>query len=428
MASSSINDVFFSYGFSGVIKKRWLLAGMFALHAGMLHAEEPASFEMHGFGTLGAVYHNTPGGVLYRRDISQTANGAARAGQVSFMQDSMLGVQGTAHIDAHLEASIQVLSRLDYLDSFEPRVSMGYVKYRMGDSFVRAGRMTIETYMKGDVAEVGYANLQVRQPIAIYPRTFNGVDAETTRPLGAGLVRIKGLVGRTVGVIAKTDVAASYDTAGSSAAGALVDYFQSGWTVRYSVYSLKMKHELAEMQPGGALSAALANAPSATQIFNALSMKDRRITGQMLALAYDEGAVQGELGYTRIQSHNWPVNCLFRAVVGYRIEQATPYVSYASSRYARQFASAYPAGLSAQTDQVNEALMQAQAGMLVNQTDMTVGVRYDFARNKALKFQYDRIRYQDPDSIVDPGLATTSVMSRGYKPMNLYSVVLDFVF
>jgi hypothetical protein len=90
--------------------------------------------------------------------------------------------------------------------------------------------------------------------------------------------------------------------------------------------------------------------------------------------------------------------------------------------------SAYPAGLSTETDQINEAVRQAQAGLWSNQTDLGLGMRYDFARNKVLKFQYDRIRYQDPDNLVDPGLSTTPVESRGHKSMNLFSVALDFVF
>lgn len=386
-----------------------------------------AGLSLKGFGTLGAVYHNTADGVLYRRDISQSAKTAASAGQISFAPDSMVGVQGEKRLNEQWEAVMQVLSRMDAAGSFDPRVSMGYAKYRMGESFVRVGRMTIETYLKGDVAEVGYANLQVRQPIVIYPRTFNGMDAETTVPLGDGLVRFKGIAGRTVGRIANVG-AANYDMAGSLGVGALAEYSQSGWTVRYAAYSLKMKNQIAEMLPGGALDSLLTGSPNATELFNRLTMKDRRISSNMLALAYDEDGIQGEIGYALTKSHDWPDNRLFRSAIGYRIEQATPYVSYASSRYTRQYATAYPAGLSPLTDQINQAVMQAQAGLLANQNDFGIGVRYDFARNKALKLQYDRIRYQDPDNIIDPGLSTTPVEMRGYKTMHLYSIALDFVF
>jgi hypothetical protein len=237
------------------------------------------------------------------------------------------------------------------------------------------------------------------------------------------------MAGHTVGkIVGVTAGAHNYDTAGSSGVGALVEYSQSGWTGRYSAYSLKMKNELAEMQPGGAIAALFADPNINAQLFNVLSMKDRRITSQILALGYDEGAIQGEIGYNLTKSHDWQNNRLFRSFAGYRIKQVTPYVSYASSHYTRQFTNAYPAGMSLMTDQVNEAVMQAQAGLLANQTDVAVGIRYDFAKNKALKFQYDHFRYQDPDSIVDPGLSTTPVETRGYKTLNLFSVALDFVF
>lgn len=411
---------------SGMFARGMLLATL-ALQATAAQADEEAAFELRGFGTLGAVYHDTPGGVMYRRDISQSADHAARAGHVSFGQDSMLGVQGTLPLAAELEVSAQVVSRMDVDGSYDPQLTMGYLKYVASDSFVRLGRMTIETYLKGDAAEVGYANLQVRQPVLIYPRTFDGVDAETTRPLGDGLLRAKAMVGYTTGKLANPG-AASYDTAGSSGTGAFVEYSRSGWTLRGAWYSLKMKNELEELKPGGLLNSLLAGAPNATDVFNRITMKDRRITSEMLALEYDREALQGELGYTWTRSHDWSTSRVFHAAMGYRIEQATPYLSYASSRHAREYALAYPAGMSPMTDQVNEALLQTQAGMLSNETSVALGVRYDFSKGKALKFQYDRIRYQDPGSIADPGLSTTAAGARGYKTMNLYSVALDFVF
>lgn len=388
-------------------------------------ADEKLSLK--GFGTLGAVYHNTPGGVAYRRDYAQSFKTMAYAGQVSFAPDSMVGVQGEKRLDERWDAVMQVLSRMDAAGSFDPRVTMGYAKFRAGDNFVRLGRMTIETYMKGDVAEVGYANLPVRQPVVIYPRTFNGMDAETTQPLGAGLLRLKAMYGRTVGKIPNQGMV-TYDMAGSVGTGGLLEYSLSGWTVRSAMYSIKLKDEFSALQPGGALYDVLVAAPNGTEVFNRVSMRGRRISNQMLMVEYDKEAVQAEVGYTLTRSHDWPLHRETYAILGYRIDVVTPYVSYASSRYARHFASAYPAGLSAATDQVNEALMQMQAGMLSNQDNVALGLRYDFAKGKALKLQYDRIRYQDPESIVDPGLSTTPVAALGYKTMRLYSVALDFVF
>ena len=416
---------------SGMNILPWWMIVVMLLNAAPIRAEEEAQsipdFELHGFGTLGAVYHNTPGGVLYRRDISQATNGAA-AGQLSFAQDSMFAVQGTSRLNDQFSTSVQVISRLNVYGNFAPQISMAYLKYQSDETFMRFGRMIIETYMNGDSAEVGYANLLVRQPIIFYPRMVDGLDIETTQPVGEGLVRIKGAAGWATGKLVSAG-SAPYDIGGSKGAGGGVEYSQAGWTGRFALYALTLKNELDVLQPGGELATALASVPNSVQIFNALSMKDRRLINKSLAVAYDSGAVQGGAGLSEVSTHDWGTERSLYAFVGYRIEQLTPYVSYSLERTARRFVSTgIPNGLSAQTDALNQGLATSQANVWLNQSDIGMGVRYDFARNMALKCQLERILYQDPQSIVDPGFLTMPAETRGYKVMNLFSIALDFVF
>lgn len=380
--------------------------------------------EMRGYGTLGAVYHNASG-VQYRRDISQ-GNGVA-PGQLSFAQDSMLAVQGTAHLQADFDASVQLISRQDVYGRFVPEVAMAYAKYYDGDTMVRLGRMTIETYMKGDSAEVGYANLLVRPPVIYYPRTFDGLDAENTLPLGEGLVRVKGTAGWTTGKLVNSTT--PYDLGGSPGSGASVEYSRSGWTGRMAVFTLKLNREVDALQPGGTFASVLPLMPNGTQIFNALTMKDRRVTDQSIALLYDSGSVQGGAGYSQLLSRNWPTTKTAYAYAGYNLGVLTPYVSYSQERTNRTLiATGIPNGLSAQTDVLNQTVAYAQSLLLINQSDFSLGMRYDFAKNMAFKFQLDRIRYQDPVSLLDASLVNSSVANRGYKSLTLISVALDFLF
>jgi hypothetical protein len=66
--------------------------------------------------------------------------------------------------------------------------------------------------------------------------------------------------------------------------------------------------------------------------------------------------------------------------------------------------------------------------MMPNQTDFTLGVRYDFSQRMALKVQADHIRYRDAESVIDTAQMTTPVEERGWNSFNLLSVALDFVF
>lgn len=73
---------------------------------------------------------------------------------------------------------------------------------------------------------------------------------------------------------------------------------------------------------------------------------------------------------------------------------------------------------------VNAALNHL-IGSAAQQKSLAVGARQDFARNKALKVQYDRL---------DPDAGSQGVMDNaqpGFEPggsVNVFSVALDFVF
>ena len=170
-------------------------------------------------------------------------------------------------------------------------------------------------------------------------------------------------------------------------------------------------------------------APNGNDVLEAISLKDRRLNYVTQALSYDDGPVRGMVAHSVISSPNAPDLRSIYAQLGYRIEKFTPYVAYAWQKNDRKFVSTgNPWGLSAQTDAINQGSALAQTSMWANQSVVTLGLRYDLMRNAALKFQADRIRYQDPWSIVDPKLLVEDVGGRGFKHMNLFSAALEFVF
>jgi hypothetical protein len=377
-----------------------------------------------GFGTLGAVYHNEDG-VEFRRDVSQPDG--AKGGQVSFLPDSMLGVQATAHPGPDLEATLQLLSRNSIDVNFRPQVSWAYVKYKPAENVsLRAGRLGIELYIQGDSADIGYANLPIRQSIVFYPRSCDGFDAETTVPLGAGTLRIKGMAGWAEGKLQSGG--APYDTGGSSIRGALVEYAQDGWTGRIATGRLTLKNETSGAVVD-ALRASLSMVPNGAAILDRMSLKNRPVDYTSIALAYDAGPLQSVASYTLVSSPRWPDMQSFYTNMGYRIDKITPYAAYYVKRADRQtIPTGIPTGLSAATDALNQYAALAQGGGVVNQSGITLGMRYELSRTMALKFQLDRIRYRDPDSIVDPTLSVAPVESRAVRSMNLRSLALEYIF
>lgn len=401
-----------------------LLAALILANPLRAGAEEPPPFSISGFGTLGAVYHGLDG-VEYRRDIS-TPDGA-KADRWSFKPDSMVGVQMTARHGESLEATLQLVSRYSIDTGFKPRASWAFVKFKpREDIALRAGRLGIDLYMQGDSAEIGYANLLVRQPMIYYPRLLEGADAEWILPAGDGTLRFKGQYGKETGKLVSGDE--PYDMRGSRIGAVLAEYAVGGWTTRVAAGKMTLKNDQ-ESPATQAFYGALAMVPNGDEILGATTMKDRSLRYLVLGLGYDAGPIRAMAGYSTVSSPHWADLESLSAHIGYRIGKLTPYVAYTRQWADRSLVpTGIPWGLSPATDALNQGAAVAQAAMKANQSIAAVGARYDLSRNTALKLQVDRIRYQDPVAIVDSGLSSQNVAERDFKRMTLYSVALEFVF
>lgn len=385
-------------------------------------------FELHGFGTLGAVYHDRTG-VRFRRNDSQPDG--ARSNRMDFDPDSILGLHLTARLNSQLEAAVQVAARQTWEDNYQPQVTWAYLKYLPNEkTAVRLGRLGIDTFLRGDTVDIDYGNLMVRPQSSFHPHSFDGADIEFTQPWREGFLRLKGYAGyeydRRVEI---DDSVVSF--AGSRVLGLGLEYEKDGWTGRAAVGQIRFAWQTESLKPGGQLRAVLDSLPNGAEVIDKLSTRDRPFNYRMFTLSYDSGAWQGMASYSYYTSPDWPTRQVFFANVGYRVGDVTPYLGYTVQHTPRGIvASGFPAGLSAQTDVLNQVSALAQAGLMFNQSDIALGLRYDFARNKALKVQVEHIRYKDPDGILDPSLValTAPVESRDYQSMTLLSVAFNFVF
>jgi len=381
-------------------------------------------FSVSGFGTLGGTYHERTG-VDFLRDISLPKG--ARANHLNLEQDSMLGVQLTAKPSEQWQGTVQVVSRNAIGSGYQPEVSWAYIKYKPVENIsLRIGRLGIEMYLAGDSSEIGYANLLVRQPVIFYPRAHDGMDVEAAFPAGEGILRLKSMVGNTLGKMESNGT--PYEINGALW-GALAEYSWHGWTGRLSTGRLKLKNEI--VNPNAiAAQAAIALTPNGAAINDTLHLKNRPLHYTSLALAYDKGPLQSQVNLSRLSSPGWSDQNTFFGHIGYRFGQFTPYLAYSRTHTDRDILSTgIPQGLSPATDALNQLSSLAQGGTSkINESDAAIGVRYDFARNTALKVQVDRIRYRDPWRIVDPSLNTSSFESRKTKQLSLLSVALEFVF
>lgn len=392
------------------------------------HADEAdpdafPGFSVHGFGTLGAVYHDEAG-AYFRRDDSQPHGAGSH--HLSFAPDSVLGVQLGVHLNSQLEAVVQVVTKQTWEDNYKPQVTWAYLKYMPNESLMtRVGRLGIDAFLRGDATDIDYSNLLVRPLFSFHPHSFDGADAEYTKPWNDGLLRIKGYGGWEYDRRVEVD-GSVYSFAGASVLGMGLEYEKSAWVGRLALGQIRFNHLADGLKPGMPFRGLLDALPNGAQILDRLSVEDRAFYYKILTLTYDSGPWQGQANYGHFSSENWPTRQILTANVGYRIGDVTPYLGYSIQHTPRDIVpTGLPDGVSPLADQVTAF---AQAGIIFNQSNLVVGARYDFARNMALKVQVDHIHYKDPDGIIDTALLSAPVESRDYNTMTRLSVALNFIF
>ncbi|WP_374327268.1 hypothetical protein [Azonexus sp.] len=368
------------------------------------------TIEFKGFGTLGAARSDSDDS-QFVRDLSQP-DGLGK--HWSGKTDTMLGLQANLTFSPRSSAVMQGLVRYRYDGSWRPELNLAFLRHDLAPDFtLRAGRMGTEFYLQADARQVGYANTMLRPPTdyfgPIVVSYIDGIDASLTGDTGYGLLRGKLFAGWAA---EKTPVIKphTWDLRGSRMAGAYLDYLNGPWQLRVSRSKIRFQHQ----QP---LDAA-AGFPILT-LAPELNIKGRHATYDSIGLIYDEGRlqVQGQLSSIRYDTSAYEDTRAGYLMLAYRVGPVTPYLGYSRTRSEQ-------ASLTTPTiPALQFAIRQFMAETHSDQETYTLGARWDFQRNLALKAQLDMIR-GDRDSRFPQRY--TEKDWNGH--LNVLSLALDFVF
>lgn len=376
--------------------------------------------EISGFGTLGALQTNTDQ-VEVTRDQTQV-RGATDS--VSLKQDSLIGVQAYFKRDEQLDFMAQAVGRYGAHDDFRPELLAAFGRYAITPNLgIRAGRIGMEFYMLADSRLVGYSYLTVRPPREVFsPIPFqylDGADFTAKAPVGDGI-----LTGRVFAGWSGEEAPAAgelIDLAGSPLAGAYVEYQTSHWQWRLTYAQVEFKDDI----PGSieTLRNTLTQV-GASAAADAISLTDKVSRFYSLGAVYDRGPlqVQGMLVEMQHDSAIYQDSLGAYIVAGYRVGQLTP---YAGVSWIRSQAKHVDTGLpnAAPFAQLNDTLDRAIARTHMDQTTYTLGTRWDFRRDMALKAQVDFVRGRRDSRFLFP------ISDEDFDGnLNIYSVSLDFVF
>ncbi len=397
-----------------------LLAG-FAV--GAARAETGAiesSLTLRGFGTLGLA-RSSSDHAEFVRDLSQPVG--IKGGQWSGRIDSILGLQANWEATPEIELVGQVVSRLHYDRSHNPELMWAFAKWEPDPRLsLRAGRIGADFMMLADSRLVGYSYLPVRPPTdffgPLFFSHFDGADATASMVLGDGVMRGKLFGGWTR---EKSGGAlGTWDTSGSPVRGLVLEYLTGPWHFRGNLASIRFA---ADMQTGF-LSEPLRNigTPTAIAAADALRVKDTSTRFLSLGVVYDRGPllVQGMLNKICNETQIVEDSHAGYVLAGYRAGAVTPYAGV--SWWKTQRMRPPPTGLPS-SNPLDRAYTEFFESISVDRTTYSLGLRWDFRTDMALKGQWDAVR-----ATPDTRFSFRNVGPGWNGRTDVISVTLDFVF
>lgn len=379
----------------------------------------------NGFGTAGLVHSDED-----QADFASSVlapEGAGATSDWSGEVDSRLGLQLTANLTPQLSSVAQVIVEQRHDDTYTPTVEWANVKYEIApDFYIRGGRIVLPGVMASEYRKVGYALPWVRPPLEVYNlvpvSNSDGVDAGYEFRAGGFINTVRLSYGRRDVELPDGNESEARELWALSAAaergpfGFHLGYLRSRVTVETFRPLFNGFRQLG---------------PEGNAIADRFDFEDKTVEFVGLGARYDPGDwfIRGQLAFFDSRtvvgdSHGWYVTG------GYRFGSVTPYVTLARVRpdsdtsHPGLTLAGRPPPVAATAAALNAGLNQA-LGAAAAQKSISVGTRWDFARNLAMKVQFD---YLDLDS-GSPGVLINEQpgFERG-GTVSLFSVALDFVF
>lgn len=389
-------------------------------------ADSNGRVSVAGFGTMGAVYHNEAG-IEYRRDPSQ-GRGAQR-GEIDLSTDSRLGIQINAALSGQVEGMVQVETKLDAHNHWNPQINWAVLKYSPTQWLtLSAGRLNFDPFVGGNTRDIGYSWLTARPPIEVFgsmnSQRYDGVEALIGSDLGSGLVELKLYGGEMAG--GQTVLAPSYivEADGSELIGGHLEYSTGLWSIRLGA----SEGSLGTRNPAEHLIAASRAIGTAQSInlANALNVQGRTITELTVSSFYRPGPLHVEAIASRARSKRaaLPLGDRAMAIIGYRFGEFTPYIAGSVATTERNlYTTGVPSSASSAASDLNIAVERIQRDAWANQRSWVLGVRYDPFERLALKAQVDIVDVDDASVLLE-----TDANPGGQRTFGVFSLAVDFLF
>ena len=399
------------------------------------HADDLSDWlKFDGFGTVGTFKANDPVAGL-RADSRQSTYSL---NEWRFDGDTQASIQATLNPNGKLKAVLQLISKKDINSSHKPTVAWAYVSYPITSELdVKVGRTVAPVFMMSDYRNLAYSQTTVRpqnEVYAINPITYqDGVTGRWEKKMGSGMLAVEGFFGKT-----KVSVAiGSVDVQRTK--GLSLRWTEGDWSARvgYSTNTLSFSSASvsATLKSLTSLPAIVCtNCASVIPAIAPLTGIEAKL--KTIGFSYDNGVYLGQFEYGKRDSSSIIVAPVsgWNVLAGYRVGDFTPFVGMGSLKVDSAepgliAGAGAPASFRAQLKYLNAARIAIGSP---DRDAYAFGVRWDFARNFALKAQFDSIKMAKPE-IGSTGVITypTSMLGKpsGFDGrVSMLTFNLDFVF
>lgn len=385
-------------------------------------------FTLKGFGTLGMIHNPTNEADFVGNHYFQPT-GAGRYEETSLKVDTKFGAQLEWKATDRLSFTGQALTKQFENQSWVPQLEWAFAKFNvLPDLDVRAGRIRPAIYLLSDYLDVNYANPWIRPPMEFYSpmplSRMEGGDILWRPKTGPVSWLIQPYYGGSKLDMPDNAIADMSDIWGINITANVSDF-----TFRVGFVQLDISMTSPGFQPiiAGFDQLCAMDSVACTQK-NALLVNDKRVSFGSLGLGWDNGDyfLSSEVGKRNTESFISDSTSWYLSG-GTRLGEFTPYATYSS--YKNDSATQFTGSSFAATNQISTGLLQYNP---MDQTTFTLGVRYDFIDNMALKMQWDRIDTYAKQGINGTGGGLYTNATNNFKnrsnSLDMFSVSVDFTF
>lgn len=370
--------------------------------SGLTCAEGSDDWHFNGFGTISYTNTNKYDNRIPRRNVNQSGADIQDNG---FLLDSRLGFQAKWHINDRWELTTQAVLREQLDDGLFDYVDIFYVNYFIDDQWkLGIGRQAFDLYFMSDHHNTGYSYAWVRPPTEFYGtmpyQSFDGLKLSRDWGDFDNSWRWRFSVGNIDSKF-DADVSVTSDDVDKTEAHPIYSTeltWQTGkWHVRTAFAHMKFKHELGNDQDRQVLDELVEEIGPFWGDFVGIVeefTKDfiLRIWSVGASWEHDNWRVQGEWSMVDSDFITFDGQRAY-FYVSKRWQDWQPFVTFGWARDDSEIKYRKPPPGAPVLDEFYGEMVNFSRNMRHNQKSLSLGVRWDVASQKALKFQCDRFYF-----------------------------------